>query len=208
MPLGLYTTAQASPTCGLANREGIIWSDDNPQAFFHPDRSTAQLLWMADGFVEYMFPNSLPAANPIHELELVMEICSETENYNNDFPSDITVWVNGVETGTWTAPGDMGGNRGHLNPDWWHDYNTQHGFLKVWSVDDKGTFVDGKWVADVRLPDLSIAPQQPITIRIGIKPDALHRGGFNLFGRGFGNHEQDLVLRLRYSGEPNESSNR
>ena len=200
MPVGLYALAQATSPCGLANREGIIWIPDNSQAFFQPERATAQILWMSDGYLEYVFPNSLPAANRIQELAVVMEICSETENYNNDFPSDITMWINGVETGTWTAPGDMGGARGRLNPDWWHDYNTQYGFLKAWSVNSEGTSVDGDRVSDATLSDLRITPQQPITVRIGIKPDAKNRGGFNLFGRGFGNHEQDLVLRVRYSG--------
>jgi predicted transcriptional regulator len=37
-----------------------------------------------------------------------------------------------------------------------------------------------------------------IRMRIGIKPGASHEGGFTIFGRGFGNYEQDLVLRLHY----------
>jgi predicted transcriptional regulator len=33
-------------------------------------------------------------------------------------------------------------------------------------------------------------------VRIGVKDDAENRGGFNLFGRTFGNYEQDVVLRV------------
>jgi len=198
MPLGLYTLSHASAPCGLANHEGLIWRDDNPQAFFRPERGTAQLLWMADGFVEYIFPNTLPLSTDIYRLDFVAEICSETKNYDNDFPSDITLWINGVEAGTWTSPGDLGGKRGRLNPEWWHDHNTQYGLLTQWSVDDSGASVDGVQVSETKLMDLMLIPQQPITIRIGIKPDAINVGGFNLFGRGFGNYEQDLVLRLHY----------
>jgi len=33
-------------------------------------------------------------------------------------------------------------------------------------------------------------------VKIGIKEDAEHVGGLNIFGRGFGNYDQDLVLRM------------
>lgn len=198
MPVGLYTLVNPTPTCGLANRERIIGFLDDPQSFFEPDRATAQLLWMAEGFVEYVFPCTLGAGTEIRRLELLMEICSEAPNYNNDYPSDITLWINGVEIGTWTSPGDFGGRRGRLNPPWWNDYMTQYGMLKIWSVDAEGSYVDGAPVSDVTIADLMLAPHYPIIVRIGVKPDAEQVGGFNLFGKGFGNYEQDLVLRLHY----------
>jgi predicted transcriptional regulator len=34
------------------------------------------------------------------------------------------------------------------------------------------------------------------TFRIAVKPDAKHLGGINIFGRGFGNYDQDIILRL------------
>ena len=52
---------------------------------------------------------------------------------------------------------------------------------------------------ETRLENLKLMPQSPLTVRIGIKSDAQNKGGFNLFGRKFGNHEQDLVLRLYYT---------
>lgn len=198
MPIGLYTLVNPTPTCGLANRERIIGFLDDPQSFFDPGRATADLLWMAEGFVEYVFPCTLGPEAEFRRLELLMEICSEAPNYDNDYPSDITVWINGVEVGTWTSPGDLGGRRGRLNPSWWNDNMTQHGMLKIWSVDADGSFVDGTPVSEVAITDLMLAPHQPMAVRIGIKPDAEHVGGFNLFGRGFGNYEQDLVLRLHY----------
>ena len=200
MPIGLYTLVHASPPCLLASSERLIGLVDDPQSFYAPDRFTAQLLAMADGFVEYVFPCELPTSAEIDRLELVMEICSEAPHYNNDYPSDITVWINGVEIGTWTSPGDFGGKRGHLNPDWWNENWTQFGMLKVWSVDKEGSYVDGTVVSDTTLKSAMVIPRQPIAVRIGIKPDAQHVGGFNLFGRGFGNYEQDIILRLHYRG--------
>ncbi len=199
MPIGLYTLANPGGTCGLANRTKFIGFLDKPQAFYAPERASAEILWMATGFVEYTFPNDLPTSMEIDRLELSMEICSEAPDHNPDWPSDITVWINDVEVGTWTSPGDFGGRRGLLNPDWWVEHMTQFGLLKIWSVDEVGSYVDGNQVSEVNLSKLFIVPQQPITIRIGVKPDAEHQGGFNLFGRGFGNYAQDLVLRLIYS---------
>jgi len=198
MPIGLYTLAYATPCCGLMGPTKEIGFMDEPQSFLLPERAQAQLLWMADGFVEYVFANSIPTSMEIVRAEVSMEICSECPDFNNDFPSDITVWMNGVEIGTWTSPGDFGGKRGRLNPSSWSDHNSQYGLLKVWSVDAEGAFVDGHSVSGVTIKDSMIVPRTPVTVRIGIKPDAVHRGGFNLFGRGYGNYEQDLILRLHF----------
>jgi len=199
MAIGMYSFANPSPTCGLASREGYIGLMDDPQSFLLPERANAQLLWMGSGFVEYVFPNFLPTSVEITRVEVAMEICSEAPDYNNDYPSDITLWINGVEVGTWTCPGDFGGKRGRLNPAWWNDHGTQFGVLKVWSVNGDGAYIDGMRLSDVTVKDIMVAPQQPIAVRIGNKPDARHIGGFNLFGKGFGNYEQDLLLRLHYS---------
>lgn len=200
MPIGLYSLVNPSGICGLANPERLVGFLDDPQSFFHPERGSAQLIWMSEGFIEYVFPNTLPSSASIQRLEFAMEISSEAPDYDNDYPSDITVWINNVEIGTWTSPGDFGGKRGRLNPAWWNDHMSQYGVLKLWSVDLQGSYVDGAPVSDVNLSRLMVVPLQPITIRIGVKPDAEHKGGFNLFGKGFGNYGQDLVMRLHYIG--------
>ena len=62
----------------------------------------------------------------------------------------------------------------------------------------EGAFIDGRQLAPLTLADLCIEPQHVISVRLGVKPDALHVGGLNLFGRSFGNYPQDLTLRLEY----------
>jgi predicted transcriptional regulator len=153
---------------------------------------------MQGGFVEYVFPDTLPTSLEVVRFEFIAEVCSECPDYDNDYPSDITVSVNGVEIGTWTSPGDFGGRRGRLNPPWWSDHMTQHGMMKVWSVDRDGAYVDGLAVAGPVIGDLGLEPHGPISVRIGVKPDAQHAGGLNLFGRGFGNYDQDPTVRLHY----------
>ena len=199
MPIGLYSRVNPTPPCGLVSSRGMIHLGDSPQSFLQPERAEAQLLWMSDGFVEYIFPNMLPTSVLIERVEVAAELCSEAPDYRNDYPSDITVWINGIEVGTWTSPGDFGGKRGFLNPGWWSDHGTQFGSLKLWSVTQEGSYVDGMASAETTLENLKVVPQSPFIVRIGIKPDAQNKGGFNLFGRKFGNHEQDLVLRLYHT---------
>lgn len=198
VPVGMYTRIQARPTCGLASREKFIGILDDPLTFSFPDRREAQLLWSGGGFVEYAFPNILPATVEIVAVDLELEIASEAPGYNAEYPSDITFWINDVEIGTWTSPGDLGGTRGRLNPPWWHDYFNQFGVMKIWTITREGTSLDGERVSDVTLEETKVAPWQATKVRIGVKPDAANQGGFSLFGAGFGNYEQDILLRLHY----------
>jgi predicted transcriptional regulator len=51
-------------------------------------------------------------------------------------------------------------------------------------------------MSDCRLDDLELNDHRSIRVRIGVKEDARHPGGMNIFGRSFGNHGQDITLRL------------
>ena len=119
VPVGMYTRAEVVPTCGLATRDRMVGVIDDPLAFAFPDRAKAEILWSGGGFIEYKFPNSLPVTSIIESIELVGEVASEAPGYANDYPSDITIWINDVEVGTWTSPGDPGGEKGRLNPSCW-----------------------------------------------------------------------------------------
>lgn len=198
MPIGAYVDCQVTPSCGLAGAEGILGLFDDPISFYEPERLGAQLLWFRRGYVEYHFPNRIPVATNVDSLSLSLELCSEAPLHNDDWQSDITVWVNGVEIGSWTSPADFGGERGLLTPQWWEEWNSQYGLLKVWQVNREGSFVDGIRCSTITLDDLHILDRPYIAIRVGVKPDAQHAGGINIFGRHFGNYPQDLILRLRY----------
>ncbi len=197
MPIGLYTTCEVSAPCGLCSTEGIIGLLDVPDTFLEPDRMKAGLLWFSRGFVEYQFPNNAKLANSeIKALEFSMELSSEVPGTSANWPSDITAWINGTEIGTWTSPGDFGDKRGVYTPHWWKLVGSQYGKLKSWRTTPEGTFVDGMKVSPVTIADLDIGGHSSIRLRIGLKPDARHPGGINIFGRGFGNYDQDILLRI------------
>lgn len=198
MPLGLYTSCEVSAPCGLCSSEGIIGLLDVPDTFLDPDRMKAGLIWFTRGFVEYQFPNNAKLSkNEIESMEFSMELSSEVPGTSADWPSDITVGVNGQDVGTWTSPGDFGDKRGVYTPDWWKLKGSQYGKLKSWRINTTGTYVDGVKISPVSLKDLDLEKHHSIRLRIGVKADAKHPGGMNIFGRGFGNYDQDIVLRLQ-----------
>ena len=204
MPVGYYTDIQADPTCGLAGEQELIGSFDDPRVFFMPERVTAQLLWLAHGYVEYRFPNYVTSSQIPEEVEISMEIGSEAPGYNNNWPSDITFILNDVELLTWTSPGDFGERRGVLTPEWWTP--NQYGLLKTIRVNKDGVFLDDVFKTNLTLNDIPIRPQD-WKFRLEAPARARCAGGLTLFGRRFGDHEQDILFRVFYrSSEPSSSA--
>ncbi|THF72624.1 ArsR/SmtB family transcription factor [Cohnella fermenti] len=201
MPVGHYSDCEVHPTCGMASAEGMIVKEDEPASFYHPKHVGAQMIWLRRGYLEYLLPLEIPSSARVDALEISMELCSEAPGYDNDWPSDITLWINGVEIGTWTSPGDFGDRRGRLNPVWLSDNSTQYGLLKSWRIDRNGTTLDMEKASSVTIEDLTLAQRPNIRLRIGVKPDAVHQGGLNLFGKQFGDYEQDINVKVYYATE-------
>jgi predicted transcriptional regulator len=197
MPIGLYTSCEVTGPCGLCSPQGIIGLLDVPGTFLNPDRMNAGLMWFTRGFVEYQFPNNARlVGKDVVALDFSMELSSEVPGTSADWPSDITVGINGREVGTWTSPGDFGDQRGVFTPDWWKLKGSQYGKLKSWRVTPDGSFIDGMKVSPITARDLDLASRHSIRLRIEVSPNARHPGGVNIFGRGFGNYDQDIVLRI------------
>ena len=157
----------------------------------------AGLIWITRGYVEYQFPNNIKLMNgDISSIEFAMELSSEVPGTAANWPSDITISVNAIEVGTWTSPGDFGDKRGVYTPDWWKLKGSQYGMLKSFRVNSQGTWVDGVKISPVALKDLDLEQHRSIRLRIAVHADARRPGGVNIFGRGFGNYDQDIVMRL------------
>lgn len=195
IPVGHYTGYEIRPTCGLATPEKIIGQFDDPRFFSEPERMNAGILWLGQGYVEYSVPNYLLPGQRASALEVVLEISSEAPGVNENWPSDITFSLNGEEIGTWTSPGDYGLTRGKYTPSWWNPQINQFGLLKVIRIEREGSFIDGTRLSEVGLDAVSLHRNQ-WTFRLAVKEDAKHIGGLTLFGRGFGNYDQDLLFRL------------
>ncbi|MEK4435889.1 ArsR/SmtB family transcription factor [Paenibacillus sp. FSL K6-2862] len=201
--VGHYTAFDIHPTCGLGTREKEIGVWDDPRYFLDPERVQASILWFGRGYVEYKTPNYLYPEPSVNAIEISMEIASEAPGLRDDWPSDITFTFNGIKLGTWTSPADFGrAARGKYTPEWWHRNVNQYGLLKTIRVDASGTTIDGKWMSDVTLNEVKLG--EPFwTLRFAVEEQANHVGGVTLYGAGFGNHDQDIVIRVYVDDKPN-----
>jgi len=198
IPIGSFVKAEVRPGCGIADENNIIVADDLPGAFFSPARLNAQILWFTSGYIEYNVPNFMLSGKKVQSISFSMELCSEAPNFRNDWESDITFWINGHELCTYNSLGDYGGRRGRLTPDWWSDYSTQYGIMNTIKVTNEFTYLNENVVGGQTLEKLGVTKGDYFTFRIGIKDNAKHVGGLNLFGEKFGDYAQGLVYSVDY----------
>lgn len=197
--VGYYSDYNVYPTCGLATSKAIVGEVDDPRYFSHPDRINAGILWFTKGYIEYMIPNLLPSATKIDQITVSLEISSEAPGINNDWPSDISIFLNDVKIGTWTSPGDYGDVQGIFTPDWWFPNWNQYGLLKMIVINKKGTFVDGLKISDVTINQFNLDYKSTVRFKFEIEEDAKNIGGITIFGSEFGNYNQDIKVRIAYS---------
>lgn len=198
MPIGGYYDFSVFPTCGIAGENGIIGVEDKVSSFYLPNRIHAGILWTSAGFIKYRFPNTLPQnSNPV-KLMFTLEICSEAPNYHEDWKSDITFKINEKEVGTWRSNGDYGNRRGRQNPAIWEDGSTQYGVMVGIEINSKGTWINGRKYSEVTVHNLHMEEKPYLEFEICNKPDAAYVGGFNLFGKTYGDYAQDIVMGVEY----------
>lgn len=197
--VGHFSDYDVYPTCGLSTSKAIIGEVDDTRYFAHPDRYNADILWFTRGYVEYMIPNFIPSAQRIDQITISAELSSEAPGVNNVWPSDVHFYLNDVCIGTWTSPGDFGDVKGIFTPDWWFLNWNQYGLLKLLVINKKGTFIDGLQISDVTINEFDLTSKSILKFKIGVPDDAAHIGGLTIFGKTFGNYNQDIDVRINYN---------
>lgn len=199
LKVGHFSDYHVYPTCGLASNKAIIGEVDDTRYFAHPDRYNADILWFTRGYVEYVIPNFIPFSQKIDQLTVSLEIGSEAPGVNDIWPSDISFYINDKKIAMWTSPGDFGDAKGIFTPDWWYPNWNQYGLLKILVINRKGTFIDGLQVSDVTVGDFALDYRSTIKFKMEVEEDAAHVGGLTIFGKTFGNYNQDIAVRINYS---------
>ena len=197
--VGHYSDYSVYPTCGLASDRAIIGEVDDARYFAHADRYEADILWLTRGYVEYIVPNFIPAGQKIDQISISLELGSEAPGYNDVWPSDISFFLNDRKVAVWTSPGDFGSVKGIFTPEWWFPNWNQYGQLKILVINHKGTFIDGLQVSDVVITDFHFDYHSTIKLKLEVEEDAEHVGGLTIFGKSFGNYNQDIAVRINYS---------
>ena len=196
---GNYFNYSVFPTCGLSTTDSLIGEVDDPRYFAHPNHVDARILWFGRGFIDYRIPNMLPPGQKIDRLTLSFEISSEAPGVNSDWPSDISFFLNNTKVGIWTSPGDFGDVHGMFTPDWWFPNWNQYGLLKMLVIDRHGTFIDGLKISDVNTQQLTFTSQDDMVFRFQVDEPSQNIGGLTLFGKDFGNYNQDINVKVHYT---------
>ncbi|MBI9106423.1 MAG: transcriptional regulator [Spirochaetales bacterium] len=199
MPIGNFIQSEVTAPCGICTSIEQIGKKNDLRVFFFPERTKAQLIWFTTGHLEYHFPNPLGFDETPLSLEFSAELCSEVPYFNNRVLSDISLWINDQEIDFWRSPGDFGGKKGKLTPPWWGIHKTQYGSLVNWRINEERAICNGEKCSDITIKDLNLNRNPFISVRIGVKEEAKHNQGINIFGREFGNHPQDLELVIEKS---------
>ncbi len=207
LKVGHFSDYKVYPTCGLASSTAIIGEVDDARYFAHPDRYNADILWFTRGYVEYIVPNFIPYGQKIDQITISLELCSEAPGSNDVWPSDISFFINDTKVALWISPGDFGSVRGIFTPDWWSPNWNQYGLLKILVINKKGTFIDGLQVSDITIRDFKFDYRSIIKLKMEVEEDAEHIGGLTLFGKTYGNYNQDISVRINYSPIPESSGN-
>ena len=198
MPVGMFSECNIEAPCGMAGAHAILDRLDDPDAFYSPIRAQAECIWFHSGFLKYHFPMEPLRHHDCKEIHFFFETCSETIYYNNKWPSDITVYINGKEVITFTSPGDFGGRRGKYTPEYWPLASTQFGLLKKITVTEEGVLLDNIFKhKNITFKDLKVYENSAVTFEIGVKKDAEHVGGINLFGRNFGDYPNSITMTVK-----------
>jgi len=200
--VGHYSTYDVYPTCGLATSQALIGETDDTRYFAHPDRFNADILWFTKGYVEYIIPNFIPFSQKIDKITISAELGSEAPSVSDVWPSDISFYINDIFIGSWLSPGDFGDPRGIFNPDWWYPNWNQYGLLKLLVINQQGSFIDGLQISDVTIRDLNLTDKSTIRLRLAVNEDSEYVGGLTIYGKNFGNYNQDINVRINYSPIP------
>lgn len=200
--VGYYSNYQVFPTCGLASSESLIGEVDDPRFFADPTRVKADIIWFTKGFVEYRIPNYLKPFQKISEIQISLELASEAPGYCEYWPSDIYLYFNDIELGYWISPGDFGEKRGIYNPYWWPNWN-QHGVLKLLSITEYGTFIDGRKLSNIKLSDLKLDYKSDFILKLAVPEKAQNKGGLTIYGQNFGNYNQGIKIRILFDSLEN-----
>lgn len=197
--IGHYSGYEVYPTCGLASATALIGEVDDIRYFSHPGRYEADILWFTSGYVEYTVPNFVPYGQKIDRITFSFEIGSEAPGANDVWPSDISFILNDKKIALWTSPGDFNDVRGLFSPDWWDPNWNQYGLLKILVINKNGTFIDGLQFSDVTIDEFNLDFQSTIRLKMEVAKDAEHVGGLTLYGKNFGNYNQDINVLINYS---------
>ena len=71
--------------------------------------------------------------------------------------------------------------------------------MKLLVINNRGTFIDGTQISEVTIDDFNFDYKSTIKFKLGVPDTAKYVGGLTIFGKNFGNYNQNINVRLSYS---------
>ena len=171
---------------------------------YNTARFDAGLIGIDNGSVTYEFSNAFAKQHKLLGLEFSLEVSSESPYFRNDWKSEILFSVCGIDVACYLSPGDFGGERGRLTPSWWDDRYSQYGLLVTLLIDHEGVRINGEPVkTSITVDDLPIQKNNRFSFGIRTDPNRKYAGGFNIFGKTYGNFAQDIVMKAYLADHAN-----
>ena len=199
--IGHYSDYAAGPSCGIACREKLIGTENDPRCFAYPERVDAEMIWLHDGYVEYRIPNQLPEGQRIDQITLSFEVGAADQGSESDTQSMLHFLLNGKEMGHWLSIKSMDADGGIYTPGWWQRRERRCGFLKMLVINRIGAFLDGVMMAETGNGYEFLDGSGEMHFRFEARSENGNNGGLALYGRGFGNYQQDIQVRVHYMPE-------
>lgn len=170
------------------------------KGIYNPERFNAEIIWSNGGIISYAFPNDFTMKGETEQLMLDIEVCSETLDHDNLHKSDITFWINDVELFTYRCPGDYGDRVGVLNPEYWSKGKnvlpTQYGDRLHIVIEKDAIYLNEVLVnKKFNMKSLHLGKGNMLKLTIGNKKGCEFPGGWNIFGKGFGDYPIDIELK-------------
>ena len=200
LQIGYFDAFDVKDPCGLCSVYSMIGRENDPHYFALPDRLQAGLLWFSEGYVEYRIPNLLSANQQMHQMTFYFEISPERVGMLPDSQAEIDFYLNERKIATWVTPPEFQWSKGIYTPAWWYGRERQFGLMKMIVVTRFGTYFDGLKVSEIGLDDFTPEELQHLKLRLGVEKRGRYQGGVALYGAGFGNYNQDIHVRVHYTG--------
>ena len=201
MPVGHYSAIECTTQSFLATQAGIISSSEDFSRFFHPIRMQAELLAIGQGNVRYLFPYNIPETHKILYLELSAEISIACDH--PDAFTDITIAINNHHF----TPHRLLPNRSEQNQKhrlkWYPKDMKTSGELFVWRVEAERSMLNSMPEGNITLADLNLQPMQPMEVSFEVQSSDEPVGGMIIFGKSFGQYDQDIRLTIVYEQDTN-----
>ncbi len=196
--VGQYSSSKISPTCGLCDRNHALFEFDMPHFFKYPERFNAEMIWFCDGFVCYSFPNPLTEDKTLTEIQISMELSAEGPFLARNYPAAIDFYNHGHLLGSHVSPGEFDEHKGNLTPDWW--FYGQYGEQITISIGENGTCINGLEASEYSIRDVVADAKEEafVDLKISCENHTSTKGGIMLFGKGFGDLPQGIVMKVFY----------